>query len=118
MDLSPVTAAPRTERQTPPSVKTRRVFFTSMATCADELRTQLQDAATQRSLRHTISRFVRSTRGLSIPAERVIAAFTFMLSGVLDEHAAPEIREEVRLELMRIAIEELSGAPCADRAIR
>ena len=89
----------------------RQSLFEAGRVCADELRHQLHDAATARSLRSTIRRFVGIARTLPFPAERVIAAFTFMLDGVLDSRWTPAHREDVRLALMRVAIEEYYGCP-------
>ena len=93
----------------------RNALFDAVHACAQDLSRQLRDAATCQSLRRSIGRFARTARALPVPGERALAAFTFMLDGVLDPHAAPGVREDARLTLMRIVIEEyygvVSGAP-------
>lgn len=96
----------------------RRTLFDAVCACAEALQRQLHDAATPQSLRRTIGRFALAARTLPIPPERVIAAFTFMLDGVLDTRWAPVQREEVRLALMRIAIEEYYGVRLDDARLR
>lgn len=107
----------------PPSVPpgpsaSRRVLFNAVSACAEDLQRQLHDAATPQSLRRTVGRFALAARTLPIPPERVIAAFTFMLDGVLDARWAPLQREEVRLALMRLAIEEYYGVRLDDARLK